>query len=135
MCVTVMLFFEQKTAYEMRISDWSSDVCSSDLLAGGGERGAYQQPSDDRRCRSGPSQIVERDPRVDAHQGRGQQHRDGRRQQWARVPRQGRQRKAEEDPDEEHPGGVAAEEGEQSAHGFLRSEEQTSELQSLMRIS
>src|SRR3546814_10291614 len=27
-----ILFFKQKTAYEMRISDWSSDVCSSDLL-------------------------------------------------------------------------------------------------------
>src|SRR3546814_3982089 len=27
-------FFKQKTAYEMRISDWSSDVCSSDLLTG-----------------------------------------------------------------------------------------------------
>src|SRR3546814_16582194 len=26
-----MYFFKQKTAYEMRISDWSSDVCSSDL--------------------------------------------------------------------------------------------------------
>src|SRR3546814_10456972 len=26
-------FFKQKTAYEMRISDWSSDVCSSDLSA------------------------------------------------------------------------------------------------------
>src|SRR3546814_13607491 len=33
-------FFKQKTAYEMRISDWSSDVCSSDL--------------DDRRQRRGP---------------------------------------------------------------------------------
>src|SRR3546814_2864112 len=30
--VDVFLFFKQKTAYEMRISDWSSDVCSSDLL-------------------------------------------------------------------------------------------------------
>src|SRR3546814_5080215 len=30
---SVVLFFKQKTAYEMRISDWSSDVCSSDLLA------------------------------------------------------------------------------------------------------
>src|SRR3546814_5559702 len=29
-------FFKQKTAYEMRISDWSSDVCSSDLGAGRG---------------------------------------------------------------------------------------------------
>src|SRR3546814_14179307 len=28
-----MFFFKQKTAYEMRISDWSSDVCSSDLYA------------------------------------------------------------------------------------------------------
>src|SRR3546814_19123385 len=31
-CFSVLLFFfKQKTAYEMRISDWSSDVCSSDL--------------------------------------------------------------------------------------------------------
>src|SRR3546814_2572490 len=29
----VFFFFKQKTAYEMRISDWSSDVCSSDLQA------------------------------------------------------------------------------------------------------
>src|SRR3546814_7562298 len=29
----VFFFFKQKTAYEMRISDWSSDVCSSDLRA------------------------------------------------------------------------------------------------------
>src|SRR3546814_6031633 len=29
-----MFFFKQKTAYEMRISDWSSDVCSSDLRRG-----------------------------------------------------------------------------------------------------
>src|SRR3546814_5022371 len=29
----VVFFFKQKTAYEMRISDWSSDVCSSDLKA------------------------------------------------------------------------------------------------------
>src|SRR3546814_11811483 len=31
MCCTCFFFFKQKTAYEMRISDWSSDVCSSDL--------------------------------------------------------------------------------------------------------
>src|SRR3546814_6832532 len=30
-CVCCFFFFKQKTAYEMRISDWSSDVCSSDL--------------------------------------------------------------------------------------------------------
>src|SRR3546814_5810657 len=33
----LFFFFKQKTAYEMRISDWSSDVCSSDLLLGLGE--------------------------------------------------------------------------------------------------
>src|SRR3546814_7005310 len=30
--MSCIFFFKQKTAYEMRISDWSSDVCSSDLL-------------------------------------------------------------------------------------------------------
>src|SRR3546814_17616976 len=30
--MSYFFFFKQKTAYEMRISDWSSDVCSSDLL-------------------------------------------------------------------------------------------------------
>src|SRR3546814_3122463 len=30
-CICLFFFFKQKTAYEMRISDWSSDVCSSDL--------------------------------------------------------------------------------------------------------
>src|SRR3546814_2051339 len=34
-CLCVFFFFfKQKTAYEMRISDWSSDVCSSDLAFG-----------------------------------------------------------------------------------------------------
>src|SRR3546814_2138559 len=42
MCV-FFFFFKQKTAYEMRISDWSSDVCSSDL-----ERSAV----DDQPCRN-----------------------------------------------------------------------------------
>src|SRR3546814_1200847 len=37
----VFFFFKQKTAYEMRISDWSSDVCSSDLTATG--RSALRQ--------------------------------------------------------------------------------------------
>src|SRR3546814_5855104 len=31
MCLMIFFFFKQKTAYEIRISDWSSDVCSSDL--------------------------------------------------------------------------------------------------------
>src|SRR3546814_1922040 len=32
-CWFLFFFFKQKTAYELRISDWSSDVCSSDLRA------------------------------------------------------------------------------------------------------
>src|SRR3546814_7300066 len=47
--LSIFFFFKQKTAYEMRISDWSSDVCSSDLLGDlprtcvrGGERHPHQ---------------------------------------------------------------------------------------------
>src|SRR3546814_8142677 len=47
--VFFFFFFKQKTAYEMRISDWSSDVCSSDLYEqekherhGGGDAGFYK---------------------------------------------------------------------------------------------
>src|SRR3546814_10295044 len=39
----LFFFFKQKTAYEMRISDWSSDVCSSDL------RAAKQGPAEAER--------------------------------------------------------------------------------------
>src|SRR3546814_18212038 len=38
----VFFFFKQKTAYDMRISDWSSDVCSSDLQLGQHLRGVQQ---------------------------------------------------------------------------------------------
>src|SRR3546814_4075289 len=50
----LFFFFKQKTAYEMRISDWSSDVCSSDLPAGrsalmmGGESGRDPNEEDSR---------------------------------------------------------------------------------------
>src|SRR3546814_2055155 len=38
MCThSLFFFFKQKTAYEMRISDWSSDVCSSDLIVDQGD--------------------------------------------------------------------------------------------------
>src|SRR3546814_3117805 len=38
-----LVFFKHKTAYDMRISDWSSDVCSSDLLAGMRSDGDFVQ--------------------------------------------------------------------------------------------
>src|SRR3546814_11590859 len=50
-----IFFFRQKTAYEMRISDWSSDVCSSDLMhvpAGPGSRGHMHLESDEGHVRS-----------------------------------------------------------------------------------
>src|SRR3546814_7365321 len=43
------VFFKQKTAYEMRISDWSSDVCSSDLRPNAGK---------DRALTRGGKQLV-----------------------------------------------------------------------------
>src|SRR3546814_5954249 len=52
----VIFFFKQKTAYEMRISDWSSDVCSSDLdllkLAGVQETDLYRAVLDTVKSRS-----------------------------------------------------------------------------------
>src|SRR3546814_1630848 len=52
----IVFFFKQKTAYEMRISDWSSDVCSSDLGRGetaapasaGGSQAAGLHPGESR---------------------------------------------------------------------------------------
>src|SRR3546814_3234696 len=56
--VYLFFFFKQKTAYEMRISDWSSDVCSSDLLfdadrRGGGDLGRHRRK---RRLDTAPRQ-------------------------------------------------------------------------------
>src|SRR3546814_2315835 len=45
MCL--IFFFNQKTAYEMRISDWSSDVCSSDLLTGNLARDGYARETEE----------------------------------------------------------------------------------------
>src|SRR3546814_2421954 len=58
-----VFFFKQKTAYELRISDWSSDVCSSDLAVGGGDqpdvdadRAAAAEPVD-LALLDGPQQL------------------------------------------------------------------------------
>src|SRR3546814_6566316 len=50
-------FFKQKTAYELRISDWSSDVCSSDLLS---KASAVSEP----RFSSGPPPLTRTPPRA-----------------------------------------------------------------------
>src|SRR3546814_1650056 len=53
--ISVFFFFKQKTAYEMRISDWSSDVCSSDLC-GSGDLSVLHRATQTSRdlCRSYP---------------------------------------------------------------------------------
>src|SRR3546814_3055224 len=81
----VMFFFKQKTAYEMRISDWSSDVCSSDLLlvavggvmearpaAAAGLQQQYQEHEDqqDGGELAGGGAVAEGDPR--AHDAGGE---------------------------------------------------------------
>src|SRR3546814_20089354 len=47
----VFFFFKQKTAYEMRISDWSSDVCSSDLRLGQGRAPGGREHAGERLTR------------------------------------------------------------------------------------
>src|SRR3546814_6882574 len=88
-CVLFFFCFKQKTAYEMRISDWSSDVCSSDLDRRAAERAVAARRACQRAVREKPVQ-----PDRAVRQGRCHRARLGR-----------------------------------------RSEEHTSELQSLMRIS
>src|SRR3546814_10250850 len=124
MCyIFIFCFFKQRTAYEMRISDWSSDVCSSDLQA------VETLPNNGRTNRAGPEIFA---IRPDFHPGHHE---------------------AVGEP----PGPESCHRGQYDArhlseHGFIsalpapvlrrrqlhddkRSEEHTSALQSLMRLS
>src|SRR3546814_3656163 len=107
LCYLSFLFFKQKTAYEMRISDWSSDVCSSDLLLaasvdhvgspcpGRAARGNGEQPdvllhwSERRgdRLRVRPRQGVRRPAGRQAGTGGGRQYAGGggNGAQWRRA--------------------------------------------------
>src|SRR3546814_4873752 len=113
--LTCVFFFKQKTAYEMRISDWSSDGCSSDLHERGEQLAAvvvrerherpHQQELQLLRVGQAGEQVVRVDPGL-----------AGRDDVAGGISRLGALRSA---------GGA----------GIARSEEHTSELQSLMRIS
>src|SRR3546814_20221320 len=59
----VFFFFKQKTAYEMRISDWSSDVCSSDLHSGANQAEAADGAGLVFRRFGGNRDILHRRPR------------------------------------------------------------------------
>src|SRR3546814_5924967 len=68
-CVAFFFFFKQKTAYEMRISDWSSDVCSSDL-AHARRLGAFLrllEVGDADRARAHPARQVRDEAVVKGH--------------------------------------------------------------------
>src|SRR3546814_8031894 len=70
LCVILFFFFKQNTAYEMRISDWSSDVCSSDLCGGGRRHGGARASC--ARCRLRHAASLQR-PR-----GRSEERRVGK---------------------------------------------------------
>src|SRR3546814_5428738 len=58
--VDCFVFFKQKTAYEMRISDWSSDVCSSDLMTDAeAARGTREAAVGDERHRLAQALAVD----------------------------------------------------------------------------
>src|SRR3546814_9414942 len=119
---SVFFFFKQKTAYEMRISDWSSDVCSSDLRPG------IRAPA----SRHGRSCAQKRRPETSPR------HRPTGRSASSLTShtihsRNGAGRQAAQTFEL---AGLGAFSGSRSTHSInRRSEEHTSELQSLMRIS
>src|SRR3546814_8790433 len=125
LCFFFVFFFKQKTAYEMRISDWSSDVCSSDLRRVGEE---LHHPGAAGRRRRG-----------DHHRGAGEERRAA--PHAGGLPRASRAAvrllhaghgDVRRGPSEEEPQSRGRRDP-RVAGG--RSEEHTSELQSLMRIS
>src|SRR3546814_7561962 len=104
-CLVVsVFFFKQKTAYEMRISDWSSDVCSSDLLP--------MAPAVGRRCLSS---VLQRQPSSSRRKCTGSTSARYQALAIASV--------------------IGCVSSPTAATADARSEEHTSELQSLMRNS
>src|SRR3546814_5062124 len=120
---SMLFFFKQKTAYEMRISDWSSDVCSSDLkdFFGGDIKAAIQNL---------PAEIVEKIQIVDDYgdQANLTGNRSGDPERVLNL---------EIAPDRNNGdfGNFRVGGGTEERYQVTRSEEHTSELQSLLRIS
>src|SRR3546814_8665770 len=138
----MLFFFKQKTAYEMRISDWSSDVCSSDLQpharrhqpgAADAEDASGAAASHDRGAGSGEGPPGDPGDRRADHRP-GLQHCPshlsvkGFRGPFERLRvRSGGDARALAKRAGRHP--------PHARRSAARSEEHTSELQSLMRIS
>src|SRR3546814_2949983 len=146
-------FFRQKTSYEMRISDWSSDVCSSDLLEAAAarfedagtvgrnrecDRHAFQRGFDrvdHDFVRARDDALGQREAEREVLQVLGRRHHH---REWLAVAGEG-----DRNLGGHHVAGlgcaaVAAVQdllSSRAGQGIVRSEEHTSELQSLMRIS
>src|SRR3546814_1210676 len=119
MCVLFsFFFFKQKTAYEMRISDWSSDVCSSDLRDNGvlADRRAVVVIDNGELSDRGAVRAIGAAVLADRGAARALGKAYGT---YRGTPTAGRARPLTQG------GGLEG----------VRSEEHTSELQSLMRIS
>src|SRR3546814_8917895 len=119
----VFFFFKQKTAYEMRISDWNSDVCSSDLALAERESSRRFSPfrSNDGRWKNHHDQA----------RGSCADHSD-RRRRASSYQRERTSRTFHRSPHLAEPNSRAT---RSCARFHSRSEEHKSELQSLMRKS
>src|SRR3546814_6972035 len=120
-CVHVF-FFKQKKAYEMRISDWSSDVCSSDLRVGCGRKARGKSRNFTRKCG-----FVDRPDRR-AERVLREEMLDVGEQQFLMLLLV-----MDAELDECASGGRQA--GQHVLHHTVSSEEHTAELPSLMRTS
>src|SRR3546814_5906102 len=110
-----VFFFKQKTAYEMRISDWSADVCSSDL-----ERTSAARCFKSARLKPLPQESVDAPPALECRREAAVEERCPHACHPLSVPA---------------PGSRGWRVRRSCADSHPRSEEHTSELQSLMRIS
>src|SRR3546814_3548111 len=118
--------FKQKTAYEMRISDWSSDVCSSDL----GEAVEAQGERTAARFEVGQLDVVTGGAAFGDRHGRGPYRSRSRPACWPQSLRI-----SSHLGDHVRAASNVPRTGCERGDGQLRSEEHTSELQSLMRTS
>src|SRR3546814_5930719 len=129
-------FFKQKTAYEMRISDWSSDVCSSDLLAQGQSDAQFPRHALHQRARDADLGVEGRKGQIhlqlpldeDAERRASDAQRLG-------IPDLRRAGAVEEGRPQGSPHAEARGAALSHPARLPRSDEHTSELQSLMRTS
>src|SRR3546814_9547756 len=111
-------FFKQKTAYERLISDWSADVCSSDLCGRSNRRKTAYQPNPSPRTKSN---VPQAQALVEGWMPEPVRHDGSHHTFFSAASKSAIRSSASSTPIE--------------MRTRLRSEEHTSELQSLMRIS